>query len=184
MADFTLHDKTTDNDERRATLATVEENYGFIPNLFAGLAEAPATVRGYMALSKEVGQSSFSPTERHVAWFAVNYFHNCHYCMPAHTAMAKMEKIDDAVIEAARSGGGYNNKHLQILHDFVTEMTAHRGNIDEKRIDQFLDAGFTRQHVLEIVLIIAHKTISNYANHLLQTPVDDRFAAFAWQKDA
>lgn len=183
MTDFTLHTKDNSDGERRDTLETVEKNYGFVPNLLAGLAESPSTARAYMAIGKELSQSSFSPTERHVAWFAVNYYNNCHYCMPAHTAIAKMEKVDDAVIETARNGGGYSDARLQALHDFLTDLVDQHGQLSDERVQRFIGAGFTKQNVLEAVLVVAHKTISNYANHLMATPVDANFQSFAWTKD-
>lgn len=45
----------------------------------------------------------------------------------------------------------------------------------------FRDAGYSENHVLEIVLAIAVKTLSNYANHLLHTPLDAAIAQRAWQ---
>ncbi len=182
MVDFTFHTREASTGERKEVLDTAHKNYGFVPNLIAGLAEAPTAVKAYLALGAEVGASSFTPTERHVAWFAVNYYNNCHYCMPAHTAIAKGEKVPDEVIEAARQGGGYADPKLQALHDLTTKLVDQRGVVDDAALEAFFDAGYTKQHVLEVVVVIAHKTISNYANHLMDTPVDDAFASFAWEK--
>ncbi|MGH3432460.1 MAG: hypothetical protein ACRDQB_06455 [Thermocrispum sp.] len=40
--------------------------------------------------------------------------------------------------------------------------------------------GFTRRQVLDVLAGVAMKTLSNYANHLAHTPLDDAFAAQAW----
>ncbi|MEO0881027.1 MAG: carboxymuconolactone decarboxylase family protein [Pseudomonadota bacterium] len=182
MTDFTIHNAENSEGERAEVLQTAQSKYGFVPNLIGGLAEAPAAARAYMAIGAEVGKTSFTPTERHVAWFAVNYYNNCHYCMPAHTAVAKGEKIDDAVIETARNGGGYEDARLQALHSFMTLLVEHRGEIEDEDVEEFIEAGFTQQNVVEAILIITHKTLSNYANHVLKTPVDDAFKAFSWSK--
>ncbi|MEM9706037.1 MAG: carboxymuconolactone decarboxylase family protein [Pseudomonadota bacterium] len=181
MAEFTFHTKETGNPEQRETLEAAERKYGFIPNLIAGLVEAPTLARAYSALGDEVTKSSFSPTERHVAWFAVNRYHDCHYCMPAHTAIAKSEKIDEDVIEAARTTGQFQDQRLQALNDFVTTLVDQRGVVDAAAVDRFLAAGFTKQNVMEAILVVAHKTVSNYANHLLNTPIDAPFQKFAWE---
>lgn len=47
-------------------------------------------------------------------------------------------------------------------------------------VDQFLAAGYTRENILEVVLVVALKTLSNYINHLADTPLDQQFEAFAW----
>jgi hypothetical protein len=51
-----------------------------------------------------------------------------------------------------------------------------RGFAGDAAIDAFINAGFTRANVLEIVTIIATKTISNYTNHLTKTPKEDFMA--------
>ena len=41
-----------------------------------------------------------------------------------------------------------------------------------------------RQQILEVILGMAHKVISNYTNHVAKTPVDKVFKKFAWEKPA
>jgi alkylhydroperoxidase family enzyme len=48
-------------------------------------------------------------------------------------------------------------------------------------VNDFLNAGFTPQQALEVVLGIGLKTLSNYTNHLADTPLDEAFAGRAWQ---
>ena len=69
MTEFMIHTKETTDGARRKTLDAVEKTYGFVPNLLAGLVESPAAARAYLDLGKAVGDTSFTPTERHVAWF-------------------------------------------------------------------------------------------------------------------
>ena len=38
--------------------------------------------------------------------------------------------------------------------------------------------------MLEIILAIAVKTLSNYSNHLFNTPLDEMFARREWKKSA
>ena len=101
--------------------------------------------------------------------------------MAAHTAIAKSEGVDAAVIETARAVEAYDDPRRDTLRRFTLQMVQQRGWISPDEVDEFLAAGFTRQQVLEIVTIGAHKTSSNYANHLLETPVDAPFAKFAWE---
>ncbi|MGB2685191.1 MAG: carboxymuconolactone decarboxylase family protein, partial [Olleya sp.] len=43
-------------------------------------------------------------------------------------------------------------------------------------------AGYGEQQVLEIILGLSQKVISNYTNHIANTPVDEAFQKFAWSK--
>ncbi len=182
MVDFKYHTLEESDGERKEVLMEVKKRYGFVNNLSAGLAEAPAAMRAYFAVGDEAMKTSFSAPERHVAWFAVNYYNNCHYCMPAHTYAAKAEKIPEDVIETARQGGGYADEKLQALHDFTTLMVDQRGNVDDAAVEAFLAAGYTKQNVFEVILIIAHKTLTNYSNHVLNTPVDEPLVRYAWER--
>ncbi len=182
MATFTVHTKETVSEEGQDILAKVEENYGFIPNLLGVLVEAPIAAEAYFHLIQGLYRSSLTPTERHVVWFAINYEHECEYCMAAHTAIAKMEEIPEEVIEATRNGSVYSDNRLEHLRKFTQSIVVNRGEISTEEVDQFLEQDFTKQNVLEIVTAVASKVLSNYTNHIAKTPLDEAFAACAWKK--
>lgn len=182
MTRFQLHTIDTVPDDGRELLQKAEKSYGFVPNLIAGMVEAPATTEAYMALSRAVMKMSFSPTERHVVWFTINAYHDCTYCMAGHTRIANAEKIPQDVIEAARNNTPFTDDRLNVLRDFTQKMVVQRGWVDEADLDTFMQAGFTRRNVIEIVGVIAHKVISNYTNHLVETPLDPHSREHAWTR--
>jgi len=49
-------------------------------------------------------------------------------------------------------------------------------------VEAFTKAGFRKEQALEVVLAVAWKTLSNYVNHLVDTPIDEAFAAPAKAK--
>ena len=65
---------------------------------------------------------------------------------------------------------------------FTLNLVENRGSASPQDFEAFLAAGFTKQTVLEIVVVIAHKVLSNYTNHIVDTPVDDVFSRFTWPK--
>jgi len=75
------------------------------------------------------------------------------------------------------------NPKLEALRTFTLKMIRDRGNVDDKAVQTFIDARFTKQQVFEVILGISHKVMSNYTNHLAQTAVDAPFQNFAWQKN-
>jgi alkylhydroperoxidase family enzyme len=52
--------------------------------------------------------------------------------------------------------------------------------VSDRRIEVFLASGYTRENVLEVVFAVTMKTLSNYANHMAETPVDRQFLPQAW----
>lgn len=179
---FTLHNTETAPLESKDQLESIEKRYGAIPNLFGVLAEAPIAVEAYDTLGNLLMKSSFTPTERHVVWFTINTYHNCHYCMAAHTFLAKGEKVADDVIESARSTDAYSDSKLEALRNFTWKLVENRGWTSTEDLEVFFTAGFTKQNVFEILVAISHKVLSNYTNHIVNTPIDDVFKKFTWQK--
>ena len=182
MTTFPLHTVDSAPDGSKEQLEDVQRRYGQIPNVYGVLAEAPIAVEAYDTLGSLLMQSSFTPTERHVVWFILNAYHDCHYCMAAHTFLAKGEKVADEVIETARAVGTYEDPKLEALRDFTLTLAENRGWVSPEQLEGFLAAGFTKQNVLEIVVTISHKVLSNYTNHIVETPVDDVFRQFTWTK--
>ncbi len=182
MTTFTIHTADSAPAESKNPLKHVQQRYGQIPSLYGVLAEAPIAVEAYDTLGNLVMRSSFTPTERHVVWFTINAYHDCHYCMAAHTPLAKSETVPEDVIETARAVRPYEDPKLEALRVFTLKMVEDRGWASADDLDAFLAAGFTKQNVLEIVVVIAHKVLSNYTNHIVDTPVDDAFKQFTWTR--
>jgi len=182
MKEFPVHTIDSARGDARKVLESVERKWGYVPNVLGAMAEAPALAQAYVRTQALMLETSFSPTERHVVWFALNDFHGCHYCMAAHTPAAKRDGVDDAVVETARSGGAYADPRLEALRRFTLSMAERRGHLSREEVSDFIAAGFTRQQVLEIVLAIANKVLSNYTNHIVEPPLDERYADYRWTR--
>ncbi|MFT4612741.1 MAG: alkylhydroperoxidase family enzyme [Gammaproteobacteria bacterium] len=102
--------------------------------------------------------------------------------MPAHTGIAHMMKVDPALTEALRNGDAMPNKKLQALQDATLSIVRNRGHISNTEIAAFYATGYQQRHLLDIILGVSQKVISNYTNHIANTPVDDAFQKFVWQK--
>jgi alkylhydroperoxidase family enzyme len=182
MTDFTLHTIDTAPEASKPLLETSRKAFGRIPGLHAVMAESPKAFEAYQVLHKLFTETTFSADEMTVVWQAINVEHACHYCVPAHTGIAKMMKVDDAVTDALRNETPLPTERLEALRTFVLTMVRSRGTATEAEVQAFLDAGYTREQVLEVVLGIAQKVMSNYINHLADTPVDQVMQKFAWEK--
>lgn len=184
MTDFRLHDTASAPEGGKPLLEAVQKKYGFAPNLIRTMVESPAAAEGYMTLSGIFDKSGFSPVERQVVLLSTSAENGCTYCMAAHSAIAKMAKMPDDVLEALREGKKIKDKKLEALRSFTRTMVEQRGWADEKAIKAFLDAGYQKRHVLDVVLGIAVKTMSNYVNHIAETPLDEAFKPLAWSAPA
>ena len=180
MTDFTLHDENTAPEGSKELLAKSKAAYGMIPGLHAVMAEAPGLLEAYQQVHELFVNSSFDKDELTVVWQTINVENPCHYCVPAHTGIAKSMGVDDAITNALRDKTALPNARLESLRDFTLALVRERGNLDDATVQTFLDAGFTKRNILEVILGYSQKIMSNYTNHIADTPVDKPFQKFAW----
>ena len=100
--------------------------------------------------------------------------------MAAHTAIAGMQKVPPDVIRSLRDGTPLDDPQLEALRAFTRAIVEKRGWVSDDDVKAFIDAGYLKRHLLEVILGVGFKTLSNYANHVAETPVDANFQRFAW----
>lgn len=180
MTEFTLHTIETAPEASRPLLEAVKKKWGAVPNLQAILAEAPAALEGYSALWSVFDTTSFTPAERQVVYLTANFENVCRYCMAGHSVLGKMAGLAPEAITALRDGAPLADARLEALRRFTTSVVRNRGFVSEADLEAFYAAGYGRSQVLEVVLGVAVKTISNYANHIAETPLDPFMKDTVW----
>ena len=181
MSNFQIHTQESAPSGSQALLAGAEKAFGFVPNLLGVFAESPAVLEAYLSLSGLLDKSSFSPTERQVAILAISRFNECHYCVAAHSVIAGMQNVPADVVDAIRNDEAIGDARLQALRVFATAAVEKRGWLSDEDVAAFVEAGYTQAQVLEVILAISFKTLSNYVNHVADTSLDAAFASQAWQ---
>lgn len=182
MNTFKIHTIETAPAASKPALESAAKAFGRIPNMLGVLAEAPETLKAYGELHQHFADSSFNAEELTVVWQSINVENNCTYCVPAHTGIAHMMQVDPALTEALRNQEPMPTEKLQVLQDTTLAIVRQRGVLSDAELERFYAVGYGPQQVLEIVLGVAQKTISNYTNHLAKTPLDEAFQAFIWEK--
>ncbi|AEG01937.1 carboxymuconolactone decarboxylase family protein [Methylomonas methanica] len=183
MSQFNIHSIQSAPAGAQALLQGSLKKYGFIPNLHGGLAEAPVALEAYIQLTALFDRSSLSPTERQVVVLAVSAENQCTYCVAAHSTIAKhMVKADPTVVDAIRNLQPLPDPKLDALANFTRNAVRYRGVVRGQALDKFIAAGCSRAQVLEVILGVTFKTLSNYTNHLINTPLDSAFQAESWKQ--
>jgi uncharacterized peroxidase-related enzyme len=180
MASFPIHTPETAPEGARPILAGAKAGWGFVPNLHATLASAPAALQAYAQLFELFGQAGFTPAEQQVAYLTVSTIHECEYCVSGHSALAAGAGLDAATVAALREGAPLPDARLQALRAFTAALVHARGRVQPGELEAFLAAGYTEAQVLGLLVAVAAKTISNYANHIAGTPLDAFMAKTAW----
>ncbi|WP_194850475.1 carboxymuconolactone decarboxylase family protein [Nonlabens antarcticus] len=182
MTTMKIYDKESAPEQSKPLLEKSEKAYGMIPGLHGVLAGSPGILDAYQQLHELFINSNFNEEELTVVWQAINVEHSCHYCVPAHTGIAQMMKVGDEITDALRNEMPLKNAKLESLRTMTLSIVRNRGSITQEDLETFFEAGYEEKDVLNIILGLSQKTISNYVNHIANTPVDEAFKKFAWKK--
>jgi uncharacterized peroxidase-related enzyme len=178
---FELHTIESAPAAVKAELQAAEKAYGSIPNLYRGLATAPATLKVYLAFNEVLKEHGhLSPVEQQVVYLTVSAENGCTYCVGAHSVLGGMAKMSEQTRTELREQRPLSDPKLDALRRFTLSVMAHRGWVPEPDFADFQAAGYDQRHLLEVLTILAQKTLSNYYNHIAHTPLDEMFQSQAW----
>lgn len=165
-------------EKSRSILQDVKKAFGFVPNLMATFANNPSVLEGYLALDGVFEKGSFAPVERQLILLAASVENNCNYCTAAHSTIAKVFLHEAAeTVSAIRTNTPIADKKTNALVNLTREIVRERGFVKQATVDAFLSAGYRKEQIMELLLGVALKTISNYLDHISPTPLDQPFEA-------
>jgi uncharacterized peroxidase-related enzyme len=154
----------------QAIFDNLQSKLGFVPNLYATIAHSETALGTYLALQS--AKSSISTKEREVINLVVSQVNECRYCLAAHTALGKMVGFSDAQIIEIRKGRVPFDAKFDALAQLVRSITVNRGKVDGSALDRFFSAGYTEGNLVDAIMVVGDKIISNYLHSTTQVPVD------------
>lgn len=158
------------SEKNQALFNQLEKSLGFVPNLFATYAHSDHALGNYLALNQ--AKSSLSNKEKEVVNLAVSQVNECRYCLAAHTAIAKMNGFTEEETLELRAGKASSDNRLRTLAALSRNLVENRGKADESILEAFFNAGWTKENLVDTIVLVGDKTISNYLHSATQIPVD------------
>ena len=92
--------------------------------------------------------------------------------MAAHTAIGKMVGFDDAQIIEIRRGHASFDAKFDALARLTKGIVQSRGHVDQALVEAFFAAGWTEENLVDAIVVIGDKTVSNYLHSTTRIPVD------------
>lgn len=163
-------------------LASVQKSLGMVPNMYAVMANSPGLLATYSDGHQRFRSGSeLTPAEQEVVFLTVSRFNECTYCMAVHSFVADtMSRVPIEITDAIREDRTITDPRMAALATMTRTLLETRGNPTEADVAAFRAAGFSDVHVLELILAIAVKTMSNWSNHIFKPSVDEIFASRKW----
>lgn len=170
MSTFNIPGREEVNATNQTIFDSLEKQVGFVPNLFATYAYSENALKNYLDFA--AAPSSLKAKEKEAVNLAVSQVNNCEYCLAAHTAIGKMNGFkDDQILELRQGKASFDNK-LDALAKLSKNITENRGSTDASVLENFFNAGWTKENLIDAISLVGDKTISNYINNTVKTAVD------------
>jgi uncharacterized peroxidase-related enzyme len=170
--DFKLHTIETAPEASRKDLAEVKQKFGRVPNFFAVAAESPAAVNAYVSLSNIFRTTGLTPAEQQIVILAASVENKCEYCVAAHSRGAKMAGVREDVINAIKARARLEDAKTEALRRLVSQIVDKRGWLSDADVQAFLTQGYSKAQLLDVMVGVSMKTLSNYINHLTDPPIE------------
>lgn len=154
---FTDHTVETAPAASRRSMETVSAAWGRLPQAVARMAESPHALDGFLRMSALFEATTLDAHSRETVILTVAERHQCHLCIGIHEA------------RMAELGPPGRPERLASVRRFTHQVLASSGAVSDEELTAFLDAGYTRQNALEVVLGIGAYTLSTLANRLTRS---------------
>ena len=170
MRNFSVPSKDQVNENNQSIFQSLESGLGFVPNLYAYYAKHDTALKDYLQFSNR--KITLSKKEKEVVNLAVSQINDCTYCLAAHNAIAGMNGFEASQIEEIRRGSVHFDSKINALNNLTIAITANRGKIDDEVLQSFFDAGYNEQNLIDVIITIGEKTISNLIHNVTDIPID------------
>ena len=148
----------------------LQKGVGFVPNLYAYFGKNETALGDYLTLQNR--KSSLKAKEREVINLVTSQVNNCHYCQSAHTVLGKLNGFTDEQILDIRRGQAPFDSKLDALAKFTKAVAVGRGRVTREVLDSFLAAGYSEANMIDVVITIGDKIITNYLHNLTNLEID------------
>jgi len=181
MERFPIHTIDTAPEASKPALRDLRSTFGMLPNIAAAMATSPVLINSLVGLFGRVHGGSFSEAEIQILLLTNAVTNRCEWAVAFHSALALKEGIDPDDVEAMRSGRSPSGPKYAALSTLARTLIEKRGRIDHDAMDRFLAVGFGKDHLLEVIAVVAASTITNYTGNVVQPPIEAPFSEQAWR---
>lgn len=154
----------------QALFDNLKKALGMVPNLYATMAHSENALATYLALQN--AKSSITGKAREVVNLVVSQVNDCEYCLAAHTAIGKMVGFTEEQILEIRAGKAPFDKKLDALAQLTKSIASNHGKPNPMLLEAFFAAGWTKENLVDTIVTIGDKTMTNYLHGTTKVAVD------------
>jgi len=180
MTHFPVHTMKSAPEGSKPALQQLQSAFGMLPNIAGAIATSPVLINSLVGLFGNVHGGSFTEAQVQTVLLTDAVTNACTWAVAFHTALALKEGVDPKDVQAIRERRLPKDAKLAALSVLARTMIEKRGRLDDQDVDRIIAAGFGKDHVLEVIAIVAASTITNYTGSITKPPLEAPFQAHAW----
>lgn len=181
VANYPIHTIASAPENSKPALEWLQQAFGVLPNLPAVIANSPKLINSLVAAFRQVHSPGFTKAENQIVLLTDAVTNSCKYAVAFHTALALQQGISSEETDAIRGRRLPADKRFAALSSLAKALIEKRGHLSEQELDLFLAAGFTKEQVFEVIVMVSASTITNYVGTIANPALDEPFRPYAWQ---
>ncbi|AMP14951.1 carboxymuconolactone decarboxylase family protein [Collimonas pratensis] len=184
MSSYPVHTIDSAPAQSKPVLQQLQQAFGLIPNIAATMAASPVLINGFIGLFERVHASSLTEPQIQVLLLTNAVTNASEWPVAFHSALAMKQGVHPADVDAIRHGGLPADSTLAALSMLARTLIEKRGRLTAADQERFLEAGFSREQILEVIAVVAASTITNYTGSVARPPLEPPFQEFTWHAPA
>lgn len=158
------------NKKNKGYLEYFNKRLGRTPNLLVAMMHSDQALSTYYTFHSR--KTSLSKREIEAITLTVSQHNGAMYCLSAHTMIAKLNGFsDENILELRRASASFDGK-LEALVKLAVYLARHTNSIDNSLLDNFFAAGYTKEHLIDMLQVIGDTVITNITGKVFQIPID------------
>jgi len=180
---FPIYDLDNAPEKSKPVLRELKQTFGFVPNIAGALAASPTLLAGFFSVFKNAHSGSLDEAQIQVLLLTNAVTNRSTWPVAFHTFLALKNGVSAQDVQAIRHGTQPADPKHAALSGLAKRLIETRGHATQTDLDSFLGAGFTQPQVLEVILVVAASTITNYVATVARPALEEAFQAHAWTPD-
>ncbi len=182
MENFKVHTIETAPEKSKGALEALKNNFGFIPNLAATMAESSVLLNGFLGAFGNFHGSSFTGDEKQILLTTNAVTNGCEWAVAFHSTLALKEGASPSDVDAIREGKLPSNKKYAALSHLTKSLIEKRGHLSTEDLNRFTSAGFKKEQIFEVIAGLSVSTMANFAGNIAHPSLEDAFKPQKWTR--
>ena len=170
MRPFNVPERSEVTEQNQQIFDDLKSKLDFVPNIYATYAHSDNALHRYLTFAN--GKTSLNNKEKEVVNLVVSQVNGCTYCQAAHTALGKMNGFTEEQTVELRKGHAPFNDKFDALAKLVKAVAENRGKISDEVLQNFFDAGYDKENLVDVIVNIGEKATTNFLHNVTEIPVD------------